>query len=396
MRVLALAASLSLVAAEALAVSPSPALRVARTLSSPAPRGASTPRLGLGRGDAIVLSWQEPRARSGHRLRMAQWESDRWSEPRTIAEGDSFFVNWADFPVVTRFAGDRLLATWAWRVPGTTYSYHVRYAVSADDGRTWSAPERLHRDTSATEHGFVSVHDAGDHARVVWLDGHAYAGRAEGDPAALMALHMARVDRDGHVRDEVTLDDRVCDCCGTSQSREFVLYRDRDTSEVRDLAVLDASAPERPVVHSGDGWRIPGCPVNGPAASASGAAWYTEASGDHEGPSVRHAWLSGGALEQARRIDSGRPLGRIALAEHPGGGDIAAWLEEAGAHASLVVRVLRRDGDAPPLHVARVSKKRASGFPQLVTRRDGRVMLAWHDADARRIRVMELAARGDD
>lgn len=367
-------------------------LRVARTLTSPAPRGASTPRLAPGPGDALVLSWQEPRAAGGHRLRMAQWDDGRWSEPRTIAEGDSFFVNWADFPVVTRYARDRLIATWAWRVAGAPYAYHVRYAVSADDGRTWSAPSRLHRDTSATEHGFVSVADAGDHARVVWLDGHAYAGRAEGDPAAQMALHAARVDRDGRVSGEVTLDDRVCDCCGTAQSGTRVFYRDRGADEVRDLAVLDTAAPEAPRIASGDGWRIPGCPVNGPAATGAGVAFYTESSGGEDGPMVRHAWLGPDALMGARRIDLGRPLGRVAMAALPGGGDVAAWLEESGPHATLVARVLQRSGDAPALRVARVSKKRASGFPQLAPGPDGRIMLAWHDPDARRIRVVELAA----
>jgi len=379
------------------AVAASPGLRVARTTTSPAPRGASTPRLARGLGDAVLMSWQEPRARGGHRLRFAEWRGGRWSAARTIAEGDSCFVNWADFPCVAAFGGDRLIATWLWRVPGSTYAYHVRYTVSADTGRTWSAPQRLHRDTSATEHGFVSVIDAGDHARVVWLDGHAYAGLAEGDPAARMALHVARVQRDGQVTAERTLDDRVCDCCNTAQTRGLVLYRDRDTTEVRDLSVVAADSPGRPATHSGDGWRIPGCPVNGPAATEASAAWYTEQSGGIEGPSVRHAWFapaidSSVALERPRRIGSGAPLGRIALATLARDREVAAWLEESGPHATLVARVLARSGDAPPLTVARVSKKRASGFPQLVSLAEGTLLLAWHDPDAKRVRVVQLAA----
>ena len=75
---------------------------------------------------------------------------------RGIAEGDSFFANWADFPSVLALDDRRLVAHWLWKVSGDTYGYHVRTARSVDGGRTWSAQATLHTDTSATEHGFVS------------------------------------------------------------------------------------------------------------------------------------------------------------------------------------------------------------------------------------------------
>ena len=43
------------------------------------------------------------------------------------------------------------------RPPRMPYAYHVMVSTSRDRGRTWTAPRRLHDDTSATEHGFVAV-----------------------------------------------------------------------------------------------------------------------------------------------------------------------------------------------------------------------------------------------
>src|SRR2546428_9255043 len=66
-------------------------------LTSPAGSGAGEPSLAVGPGRTLAMSWLEPRPSGGHRLRWALRDR-QWSRPVTIAEGGSFFVNWADFP----------------------------------------------------------------------------------------------------------------------------------------------------------------------------------------------------------------------------------------------------------------------------------------------------------
>ena len=57
------------------------------------------------------MSWLEPRARSGHSLRVSQLKGHRWNTPMTAAEGDSFFVNWADRPGVTALGSQAVAYT---------------------------------------------------------------------------------------------------------------------------------------------------------------------------------------------------------------------------------------------------------------------------------------------
>jgi hypothetical protein len=117
------------------------------TLPSPAGPGAGQPFLTPAPFEqGIAMSWLEPRPEGGHRLRMATIASnlETWSTPVTIAEGDSFFVNWADFPsvaLVHGHASETIAAHWLWKVGAGTYAYQVRVAFSEDGGRSWRAAD---------------------------------------------------------------------------------------------------------------------------------------------------------------------------------------------------------------------------------------------------------------
>ena len=57
-------------------------------------------------------SWIEPVAAGGHALRFSRLERGRWTEPRDIARGGDWFVNWADHPSLTAAPDGRLFAHW--------------------------------------------------------------------------------------------------------------------------------------------------------------------------------------------------------------------------------------------------------------------------------------------
>ncbi len=104
-----------------------------------------------------------------------------------------------------------------------------------------------------------------------------------------MTLYTARVlgSRNGKASGEEKIDARVCSCCQTdaalTDSGPVVVYRDRSGEEVRDIFVIRRTSRgwSRPVRVHADNWKIPGCPVNGPAIAASGrhvaVAWFTSA-----------------------------------------------------------------------------------------------------------------------
>lgn len=342
-----------------------------------------------GAGGLLAL-WTEPR-KAGHSLRLARYHDGSWGEPETLATGNDWFVNWADFPQLASAGDGRAWVSWLRRLGETPYAYGVRVKRSPVGKGHW-----LHDDTSPTEHGFVSlVPLQGGRLFSAWLDGRA---TAEGAP---MTLRAAVVDGDGVPGPSFLVDDRVCDCCQTdaaqlADGRILLAWRDRSDEEVRDIS-WSVGRPEEPgswseprLVH-GDGWRIPGCPVNGPAVCAgdSGAAiaWFSMLEGER--PAV-HVVISreGLSFDEPVRLDSGLPLGRVDCAFLEDGTLIVAWMEQTSEGAEWRLRALaggRNPG--PPLVLGQVSGERSDGFLRL-TAHAGGVAAAF--VDGSRVRLLRV------
>lgn len=364
-----------------------------RAIPSPAAPASAEPHLAVSPEGRVWLSWLERPAAGGHVLRVARLDGARWSTPFTVAAGDSFFANWADFPTVLPLGDERLAAHYLWRTGAETYAYDVRTTRSEDGGRTWNPPVVPHRDATPTEHGFVSLLPAGSAVRAVWLDGrnamttdssgHA-VHREEGE--ADMTLRTAVIDADGGLSGEALLDARACDCCQTAAVAvprgALVAYRDRSGEEIRDISVVrmeDGIWSEPEPVHR-DGWKIAGCPVNGPSLAAVGdrvaVAWFTAA---QDTPRVLLAFSDDGGhrFEAPIRVDGGAPIGRASVLLDGERGALVVWLEARGKEALIQARRVGRDGVAHAVTtVARTSSARASGFPRMARSGD-RVVFAW-------------------
>jgi hypothetical protein len=370
------------------------ALPAPAELPVPAAAGSAEPFLHAGPDGAVLLSWIEPLPDSaGHALRLSFLEGAAWTAPRTVAEGDDWFVNWADFPSVHRLADGTLAAHWLQRNGPGTYAYGVRISLSRDGGATWSAPITPHRDSTETEHGFVSLFAAGGGALgAVWLDGrnaaHAPPGPGGHGADADMTLRYTTVSPDGTLGEEMLIDGRTCECCQTdvalASGGPVVVYRDRSPDEIRDIHISSLSGgrwSDPAPVHE-DGWRIPGCPVNGPAIAAAGdriaVAWFTEA---NDTARVRLAFSADGGDTFAPpiRVDDGDPAGRVDLMLLEDGSALVTWLERGDTASVRVRRVSPAGGLGEATVVATTSAARSSGFPRMVRSGD-RVIFAWTEA----------------
>src|SRR5919204_4760583 len=107
------------------------------SLPSPAGPASGEPNLAAASDGRVFLSWLEPVGDSGHALRFATLDSDRWSAPRTITQRPDLFVNWADFPSVVPLGDGRIAAHWLQRSGTDKYAYGVRISQSSDSGETW-------------------------------------------------------------------------------------------------------------------------------------------------------------------------------------------------------------------------------------------------------------------
>jgi hypothetical protein len=352
-----------------------------RALTPPAGPGAAQP-FAASWGDDVLLSWTEP-ADGGHALRFAVWDGIAWTEPRTVARGSDWFVNWADFPSV--LADEQLVAHWLQRSGPGRYSYDVMLTHSSDGGATWSPPVRPHRDGTESEHGFVSLFPHDGATGVIWLDGRRFVDGPDGPATREMMLLSTTYGAAG-LGDEVAIDDRVCECCQTAVASAargpVVVYRDRSPEEVRDIAVsrfIDGtwSAPRR--VHA-DNWVINACPVNGPAIDARDddvvVGWFTAAD---ETPRVRIAFSSdgGASFDAPVTIDDGHPVGRVDVLFVADRQALVVWLERIGEDAEIRGRLVRSDGrTGSSASLASTTAGRAGGFPRMA-RRPGQVLLSW-------------------
>jgi len=362
-------------------------------LPSPALPGSGEPDLAVAPDGSVFMSWIERREGGGGRLRVARLVGQQWSDSVTVAEGESLFVNWADFPRLLAPAKDQLVIAWMWKRPGGTYAYDVRVASSKDGGRKWSAAQTPHRDGTATEHGFVSMAPERDGVRIVWLDGRAGVGKKEGE--AEMTLRTAWLSPDGTLGADELLDARVCDCCQTAAARSaaagtIVAFRDRDAGEIRDIGLLRNAGGWQRSAPPADRWKIGGCPVNGPALATRNhmvaLAWFT-APGDTAQVRLAVSRDGGWGLADVVRVDDGDPIGRTAVAVLPDGAIAVAWLEhERNLQATVRIRrVAIHETLRASVIAARTTESRSSGVPRLAV--DGtRLLVVWTD-DAKPARV---------
>lgn len=359
----------------------------------PAGPGSMAPSLvAAGGGKDLLLTWLEPMEPEGHRLRFSRLADGKWSAPVTVASGAALFANWADFPSVAQAPDGSLVAHWLAKTGGDTYAYGIFLARSTDGGATWTPAGLLHDDRVPAEHGFVSWVPDGKALRAVWLDGRE---TAKGGPMTLRSTVL----EDGKPRPAELLDDRVCDCCQTDTALAadgpVVAYRDRTSDEIRDIYVKRRTAQgwSKPARVGADKWKIPGCPVNGPAIAASGkrvaVAWFT---GAPPGPRVQLAFSEDGGATFGKPVlvDGEKPLGRLDLALDPNGNALVSWLAlEENNTAALRLRRVSPAGKADaPATLARTSASRSGGVPRLATA-GGRLYVAWvDDSEAgRRVRV---------
>ncbi|CAN5732101.1 hypothetical protein BH20ACI3_BH20ACI3_22800 [soil metagenome] len=368
-----------------------PALTI-KASNSPAGVDSREPELSTTPDGRIILSWVEKVGNKRYALRFATRDAGNWSQARTVAEGDNWFVNWADFPSVIGLADGSLAAHWLVKSGSGTYAYDVNIAMSKDGGHTWGKPLVPHTDKTQTEHGFVSLMALPDgRVGAVWLDGRNLKdAKDHGDEhtplPVSMTLRYAAIDADGKLSDETQLDERVCECCQTSAAitaeGAIAVYRDRSEKEVRDIHSVSRqqgnwTAP-RPV--SSDNWEINGCPVNGPSVAVDSrrvaVAWYT---GANDSPRVKVAFSTdaGVTFGDAIEVDDGETLGRVDVLLLPDASALVCWLSGTPDGGAIKVRRVQPDRSlGAPAVIAKTDISRSSGFPRMA-RLGNEVHFAW-------------------
>jgi hypothetical protein len=325
-------------------------------------------------GDRVVLSWLEPGEKQTT-LKFATRTATGWAAPIVVVASQHLITNFADVPSVRVLGDGSLLAHWLEMNGPDPEAYDLRISSSKDGGRTWTPPASPHRDGTKTQHGFASFFSVGSTPGLVWLDGR--------ETAAGKGAMTLRAAASITGRDDVLVAPRVCDCCPTAAANTadgpIVAFRGRTADEIRDIYVtrLQGTAWTAPVVVHNDGWKINGCPVNGPAIAARGrevaAAWFTVQSGQGRAYVAfsRDAARTFGA---PIRVDDTGSTGRVQVALLPDGAAVVSWIEFGKGPSQLKARTIARSGARS--RPADIAAGMGTQFPRMAAT-GGELVFAW-------------------
>ncbi|HEU0121126.1 MAG TPA: hypothetical protein VFQ91_11425, partial [Bryobacteraceae bacterium] len=370
-----------------------------KRIDPPASTESGMPYLAASPDGQVFLSWTDMLGGKNHAFRFSRWTRAGWRAPETIATGDNWFVNWADFPAMTILPDGTMLAHWLSRGSATAkFGYGIRVAKRAPGQAKWKEIHGMSLEEKSDYAGFLSF--VPGEAKAVFLSppigDSAHHGATAGHDdhgGHRKTLRFLSFQNDGSVESDLEVDADTCSCCPTAIGRTklglIAAYRDHQAGEIRDISVIrqvKGHWSEPASLHE-DGWKINGCPTDGPSLVTYGnsvaIAWLTRANGI---PKVMIAVSSnnGKTFTKPIQIDSGNPLGRPAIVAYPQGGWAAIWLEKTGGEQNEI-RLRRLSSDASlsgPIAIAKVPAGRLAGFPKLAASGQD-LIVAWRDQQVR-------------
>lgn len=383
-------------------------------MNNTAVTGSQFPNLYQDEQGVVYMSWIANIEEDVYALEYSKLEDGRWSPSQTVRVGTDFFVNWADFASVVGLDGEAVAVHWLRDrdLEEIPHAYDIRIAFPDEETGRWSNIITPHLDETATEHGFVSMEPLSrDRVLAIWLDGRNTEGRAHDeyeDFSRAMTLRSAEISRDGEITRKRVIDEAVCDCCPTDlvpvDGGFLAVYRDRTEDETRDISLvrydLETGEWSDPVTVYEDGWKMMGCPVNGPRIVARddyvAIAWYTGADGDSKVKLARSTDGGNTFQEPIVVADGDRVLGRADLLLTDEGAVYVSWLEARDDAGYVMLRQINPGGGlAEAIHVGVTSASRSSGFPRM-KKVDDAIILAWTQTEPLvRVRTARVQTGGE-
>lgn len=254
-------------------------------------------------------------------------------------------------PKIVLGSGGQLYLSWVQRLP-KLYTGNVRFSRSVDGGETFSEPVTVNDNHDITSHRFESMAVApnGD-IYLAWLDKRdRIAQERAGGKYNGAALYYTRSTDDGKsFEPNKKILDHTCECCRTDMAigpdgLPVIVWRNIYGGNTRDHGIVKfvgADTPGKPIRLSHDDWHVDACPHHGPAVSIGGdgvihAVWFDNAKVRH---GIFYAHSSDGAKSFSKPISVGN---YNAVASHAdvlsfGRRVYIAWKEFNGERTSVLV-----------------------------------------------------------
>ena len=332
------------------------------------------------------MSWISSLEENESILYFSNYKDNRWTEPKNIASGNDWFVNWADFPAHA-INKDLIITSYLKKSGSGTYHYDVILNLQNSSGKNIKDDFLLNTDGINAEHGFVSITPNNDEGFfITWLDGRNTIEKELDGSHKPMTIRFAEITNNGDIINESELDAATCDCCQTSISMTnkgpIVVYRDRSNKEVRDIYSTRniKGVWETPALLNNDGWVINGCPVNGPKVVSSlknlAVAWFTVVN-DKPIVNVSFSKNDGDSFQKPIVLNDNGAIGRVDVVFLNNKEVVVSYMEFDDLGTYLRIKKVSIDGKvSKPITISKIDGGRNTGVPQLEVLND-EIFIVW-------------------
>ncbi|MEM1326801.1 MAG: TonB-dependent receptor [Bacteroidota bacterium] len=244
--------------------------------------------------EEVYATWIEQHDAGEQVLQYAQWETDKWSAPKTIATNEgNWAVNEIDAPQLVALNEDgEWLASWLNRTSQRNiYDHDIQLSRSSKKHKKWRSAFKLADADVPAYYGlpqFLSLAD--DDLLAVWIDGRTTKKPNEDgtrfypNPDGQLELRTTRIDNKGKRQAEQILTTDISAMCPfqliKTTKNPLLIYR----NQAQNITVqqLKNETWSTPKVLNNDRWQI-GSTIEAPAADAMNdqvaIAWYSERNG---------------------------------------------------------------------------------------------------------------------
>ena len=288
--------------------------------------------------------------------------------------------------------GDEIYLSWTRKIPGR-YAGNVRFSRSLDGGQSFSIPVTVNDDLAPISHRFDSmILDDQGRIFIAWIDKRDLAAAKQaGTEYAGAAIYYAMSDNRGEsFAFNRKLTDHSCECCRIAidldaDNQVVTLWRHVYPVNIRDHAIarLGADTPPiqgQPVRATDDGWQVDGCPHHGPDLSVDDQhkahlAWFTQGE-KNKGLMYGRFDLKSQQLEFQHSIDSTSAASRPQVLAVDGS-VYSAWKAFNGISTDLMVSVSEDGGQHWTAPLIAAQTENGSDHPLLITN-GNQVFVSWH------------------
>jgi len=250
-------------------------------------------------GKDIIMSWTEwHENKKENILKWSRFDAEKqiFGPVNNVPPSKGLQMHGESMAKVGILPDGTLVAVYRKKMPGdkSRFGGLMFYALSSDDGKTWTEERRLVKNTASTSQSFYDIALLPDgKLGLTWLD-----SRSE---RRGKTLYFARLSDKGYFDEQKPVAFSTCECCrtdlyGDESGKIRIAYRNLiepdepgfdgiSEVEIRDMYYTESVdtgktfTPTVPV--SRDNWHIYGCPHTGPSMAYNGQElgiiWFTAA-----------------------------------------------------------------------------------------------------------------------